>query len=67
MKMSTIEHNTTALKGYLNNPRWYALGRKLKEPTIICECTGKVCIPVTGCFEYRATEKCRHRMRLWKK
>lgn len=31
MKLSTIEHNPSALKGFLNNPKWYSLGIKLKR------------------------------------
>lgn len=29
LKLSTIEHNSTALKGYLNNPGWYAYGHRI--------------------------------------
>jgi len=30
MKMSIIEHNPSALRGWLNNPKWYAYGHRLK-------------------------------------
>lgn len=36
LKMSAIEHNgdglkqSPAMKGYLNNPKWYAYGLRLK-------------------------------------
>ena len=30
VKMSTIEHNPSALRGFLNNPKWYAYGHRLK-------------------------------------
>jgi len=30
LKISTIEHNPSALRGFLNNPKWYAYGHRLK-------------------------------------
>jgi len=27
MKLSIIEHNPSALRGFLNNPKWYNAGR----------------------------------------
>jgi len=29
MKLSIIEHNPSALKGFLNNPKWYTYGINL--------------------------------------
>lgn len=31
MKLSIIEHNPSALKGFLNNPKWYAYGHRTRS------------------------------------
>lgn len=30
MRMTSIEHNQTALNGFKNNPKWYYLGKMKK-------------------------------------
>jgi hypothetical protein len=37
MKLSIIEHNPSALKGFLNNPKWYAYGHRMRKTVSLVE------------------------------